>query len=82
MRIPGKLKYLKGLVKLARRRKDEETCRNQVATINNTPAIRKIFTNKTYQGKTMHLPMEINNGMMKGLVDTSTSMLVMATNII
>jgi len=30
----------------------------------------------------MHLPVEINNGVIKGLVDTSVSMLVMATSII
>ncbi len=30
----------------------------------------------------MHLPIEINNGMIKGLVDTDASMSVMAANII
>jgi hypothetical protein len=30
----------------------------------------------------MHLPVEINNGVIEGLVDTSVSMLVMATSII
>ncbi len=30
----------------------------------------------------MHLPMEINNGMIEGLVDTNASMLVMAANIV
>jgi hypothetical protein len=67
MRISRELKYFEGLVKLARRRKDEKTSRNQVVTINNTPIIRRISMNKTYQGKTMHLPMEINNGMIEGL---------------
>jgi predicted aspartyl protease len=38
--------------------------------------------NKNYRGKTMHLPMEINNGMIEGLVDTNASMLVMAANIV
>ncbi len=30
--------------------------------------------NKNYRGKTMHLPAEINNGMIEGLVDTNASM--------
>jgi hypothetical protein len=30
----------------------------------------------------MHMPIEINDGMIEGLVDTSASMLVMATCII
>jgi predicted aspartyl protease len=30
----------------------------------------------------MHLPIEINNGMIKGLMDTGASMSVMAANII
>ncbi len=29
---------------------------------------------KNYKGKTMHLHVEINNGMIEGLVDTSASM--------
>jgi len=40
MRIPRELEYLEGLVKLTRRRKDEETGRNQVVTINNTRTVR------------------------------------------
>ncbi len=82
MRIPGELEYLKGLVKLARRRKDEEASKNQVATINSTPIVRRIFVNKNHRGKTMHLPMEINNGMIEGLVDTSASMLIMVASIL
>ncbi len=38
--------------------------------------------NKTYRDKTMHLHVEINNGMIEGLVDTGASMSVMAANII
>jgi len=82
MKIPGEREYLEGLVKLAKRRKDEEASRNQVATINITPVVTKISVNKNYRGKTMHLPMEINNGMIEGLVDTNASMLVMAANIV
>ncbi len=82
MRIPVELKYFEGLVKLARRRKDEETGRNQIVTVNNTLVIRRISMNKTYQGKTMHLPMEVNNGMIEGLVDIGASMSIMVASIV
>jgi hypothetical protein len=48
MKIPGKLEYLEGLVKLARRKKDEETSRNQVVAVNNTLGVKRISVNKTY----------------------------------
>jgi hypothetical protein len=76
------LEYFEGLVKLAKRKKDEKTCKNQVAIINNTPAIRRISVNKTYRRKTMHLPIEINNGVIEGLVNIGASMLVMVANIV
>jgi hypothetical protein len=82
MRIPGELEYFEGLVKLAKRKKDEKTSKNQVATINNTPIVRRIFVNKTCRGKTMHLLVEINNGMIEGLVDTIAFMSIMAASII
>ncbi len=82
MKIPTKLEYLKGLVKLARRRKNEKVGKNQVATIYNTTTVRRIYVNKNYKSKTMHLPVEINNGMIEGLVDIGASMSVMATNIV
>jgi len=82
MKIPAELEYLKGLVKLARKRKDEEAGRNQVATIYNTTTIKRIFVNKNYRGKTMHLPVKINNGMIERLVDIGASMLIMATSIV
>jgi hypothetical protein len=55
---------------------------NQVITVNNTPAIKRTFVNRNYKGKTMHLPVEINNEMIKGLVDISVSMSIMATSIV
>jgi len=58
----GQLEYLEGLVKLARRRKDEKVGRNQVVIINNAPVVRRISTNTNYKGKTMHLLMEITMG--------------------
>ncbi len=82
MKVPEELEYLGGLIKLARRKTDEETGKNQVVTINNTHVVRRISMNKIYQRKTMHLPMEINNGVIEGLVDTNASILVMAAIIV
>ncbi len=48
MRIHKELEYLEGLVKLAKRKKDEETSKNHVTTVNNTPVVRRIFVNKIY----------------------------------
>ncbi len=82
MRIPGELEYLEGLVKLAIKKKDEETRRNQITTVNNTPVVRRISMNKIYRSKTMHLPVEINNKMIEGFVDIGASTSVMAINIV
>jgi hypothetical protein len=76
------LEYLERLVKLARRKKDEETNRNQVTTVNNTPIVKRISVNKTHRSKTMHLPMEIHNGVIKGLVDIGASMSMMVASIV
>jgi hypothetical protein len=76
------LEYLERLVKLARRKKDEGTNRNQVTTVNNTPIVKRISVNKTYRNKTMHLPMEIHNGVIKGLVDIGASMSMMVASIV
>ncbi len=43
MRIHRELEYLKGLVKLAKRKKDEETSKNHVTTINNTLLLEGIL---------------------------------------
>ncbi len=82
MRVPRELKYLEGLVKLTRRKKDEKNGRNHVATINKTLIVKRISVNKTYRGKTMHLLVEINNGVIEGLVDIGVSMSVMVVSII
>jgi len=46
--IPRELEYLKGLVKLARKRKDVENHNHQMATIHQTPAIKKVSVNRTH----------------------------------
>ncbi len=48
MRIPRKLEYLEGLVKLDKRKKDEKTSMNWVASVNYTLVVRRISVNKTY----------------------------------
>ncbi len=80
--IPRELKYLEGLVKLARRRKDVEGQRNRIADVHSTPAIRRVSVNKIHRNKTLHLAVEINEAMIEGLVDTWASMSVMAVNVV
>jgi predicted aspartyl protease len=80
--ILEELEYLEGLVKLARKRKDVEGQKNQVATIHSTPTIKRVSVNKIHRNKTLHLAVEINQAMIQGLVDTGASMLVMATSVV
>jgi hypothetical protein len=66
-----RLEYLEGLVKLARKRNlDVEVHRNQVATVHPTHAIRRVSVNRAQCNKTLHLTVEINQALIKGLMDT------------
>jgi len=80
--IPGKLEHLESLVKLARRKRDLETTENQVSVVSALPSLRKICVNKTHRSKTLHLPVEISNCVVEGLVDTGASMFVLATAVV
>jgi hypothetical protein len=80
--IPGELEHLESLVKLARRKRDSETIENQVSVVSALPSLRKICVNKTHRSKTLHLPVEINNCVVEGLVDTGASMSVLAVAIV
>ncbi len=80
--IPGELEHLESLVKLARRKKDSETNENQVLVVSALPSLRKICVNKTHRSKTLHLPVEISNYVVEGLVDTRASMSVLAAAIV
>jgi predicted aspartyl protease len=82
IRVFGELEYFEGLVKLTKRKKDEEIGRIQVTSANNTFVVRRICVNKTYRGKTMHFFVQINNGMINELVDIGASMSIMATSIV
>jgi hypothetical protein len=80
--ILGELEYLKGLVKMARRRKDVEGQIIQVVIVHSTLAIRKVSVNKTHRNKILHLVVEINQVMIEGLVDIEAFTSVMATNVV
>ncbi len=80
--IPGELEHLESLVKLARRKKDAETVNDQVSMVSPVPAIRRICVNKINRNKTLHLPVEINRYVIKGLVDTGASMSIMAAVVV
>jgi hypothetical protein len=80
--IPRELEHLENLVKLARRKRDSETTENQVSVVFKLPSLKKICVNKTHRSKTLHLPVEISNCVVKGLVDTGASMSVLASAVI
>jgi predicted aspartyl protease len=80
--IPGELEHLESLVKLARRKRDSEATENQVSMVFAIPAPRKICINKTHRSKTLHLLVEINNYVVKGLVDTRASMSIMVAVVV
>jgi len=80
--IPGELEHLESLVKLARRKRDSEAIKNQVLVVSAIPSSRKICINKTHRSKTLHLLVEINNYVVKGMVDTGASMSVMAAAVV
>jgi predicted aspartyl protease len=80
--IPGELEHLESLVKLARRKRDSETTENQVSVVSALPSLRKIYINKTHRSKTLHLPVEIGNYIVEGLVDIGASMYVMVVAVV
>ncbi len=80
--IPGELEHLESLVKLARRRRDSETIENQVSVVSATPSLRKICVSKTHRSKTLHLPVDISDCIIEGLVDTGASMSVLVAAVV
>jgi len=80
--IPGELEHFESLVKFARKKRDSETTENQVSVVSTLPSLRKICVNKTHRSKTLHLPVEINNCIIESLVDTGTSMSVLAATVV
>jgi len=45
-------------------------------------ALRRLCINKTHRSKTLHLSVEVNQCLIKGLVDTGASMSVVAAAIV
>jgi predicted aspartyl protease len=80
--IPGELKHLESLVKVARRKKDVEATNNQVSMVSAAPTLRRICINKTHRSKTLHLLVEINSYLVEGFVNTGASMSVMAATVV
>jgi hypothetical protein len=80
--IPGELEHLESLVKMARRTRDLEVNENQVSMVSAVPTLRKICINKTHRSKSLHLLVEINNYIVKGLVDIGASMSIMAAVVV
>ncbi len=80
--IPGELEHLESLVKLARRKRDSETSENQVSVVSALPSLRKICINMTHRSKILHLPVEVSNCVVEGLIDTGASMSVLAATVV
>jgi len=80
--IRGELEHLESLVKLARRKRDLETTENQVSVVFALLSLRKICVNKTHRSKTLHLPMEISNCVVEGLVDTGAFMSILVAAVV
>jgi len=82
MMIPGELKQLESLMKVARKKKDAEAANTQVTMVSAVPTLRCLNINKTHRSKTIHLSVEINHYLIEGLVDIGASMSVMAASVV
>jgi hypothetical protein len=83
LNVPSELEYFESLMKLARKCKDEKTQQViHITTILIVPTIKQAKINRNHKGKTLHLIVELHNGFIERLIDTSAFMLVMATTIV
>lgn len=80
--ILGELESLESLVKLARKKHDEGLKTINLTKVESSHVVQKININKSHYNKTLHLLVEINNHMVKGLVDMDTSMSVLFANVV
>jgi hypothetical protein len=74
--ILGELESLESLVKLAWKKWDGGLKLVNVTEVEGSHALLKININKKHYSKILHLLVEINNNLVKRLVDTGVSMLV------
>jgi len=80
--ILDELESLENMVKLTRKKRDEGLKTINLTKVEGSHAIQKININKNCRNKTLHLLVEINNNLIKGLVDIRASMSIMSTTII
>jgi len=69
-------------VKISKHMDEEAQQVAQVAIIFATLTIRKVFVKNIHRSKTLHLTMEIHNGLIKRLVDIIVSMFIMVVGIV
>jgi predicted aspartyl protease len=74
--ILGELESLESLVNLAWKKWDGGLKLVNVTKVEGSHALLKISINKKHYSKILHLLVEINNNLVKQLVDTGVSMLV------
>jgi hypothetical protein len=46
------------------------------------PTIKQVCVNMNHRGKTLYITIEVHNGLIEGLVDTSASMSIMVVGIV
>jgi hypothetical protein len=80
--ILSELEYFESLVKLIRKKCDENTITTNVIGVEEMLIIRKICINKSHHNKTLDLLVKINNNLINGLVDTRASVFVMAIGVV
>jgi len=80
--IIRELEYLESLVKLAKKKHNDNIKFANVIGVGGTPTIRRICINKNHHSKILHLLIKINNNLIEGLMDTCVSMFVMATSVV
>jgi hypothetical protein len=73
---------LEGLVKLARRQKNEEHRIIPMNTTQQLPTIHHININKNHKNKILHLMVGINNYIVEGFVDIKASMFMLVVVVV
>jgi hypothetical protein len=61
--IPSELEYLESLMKLVRKKCDENIITTNVIRVEGMSIICRIYIKKSHYGKTLHLLMDINNNL-------------------
>jgi len=73
--IYDELEYLESLVKLTKKKRDENVKITNSMKPKKTLAIRHICINKNRCSKTLHLLIQVGNNLMEGLVEIGACML-------